>query len=150
MNVIAFKGKPIEQDGVWRSGELETIRRAFAADLANGQASSWHVGVTEVGDPQFYLLEGPPGENCVLAISRLGRLYVLEDGAGHVIFEHVDLERLTERAKQFLRGAKSGFIASFVVFWGAARNFFQERVEPLLAESEELILHFAPQVAPFV
>ena len=150
MNVIVFARKPIEQDGVWCSGELETIRAAFATELASGEASSWHVGATDVGDPQFYLLGGPPEENCILAISRLGRLYVLEDGAGHVMFEHINLERLTKGAKELLRGAKSGFIASAVIMWGAVRHSFQERVEPLLAEAEELLLHVAPQLAAFV
>ena len=42
----------------------------------------WDVGVTEIGDPQFYLLGPPPHEECILCISRLGRVYVLEDGAG--------------------------------------------------------------------
>ena len=49
------------------------------------------MGMTEVGDPQFYLLGRPPHDECILCISRLGRLYVLEDGHGQVLFEHNSL-----------------------------------------------------------
>jgi hypothetical protein len=140
----------VEQDGVWQQAELEAIRTAFAPELAAREAGSWHVGATEMGDPQFYLLGAPPEEACIVSISRLGRLYVLEDGAGRVMFEHVNLRRLTDRAKEILRGARSGIIASLAVMFGAIRNTFHERVEPLMAEGEEFLLHFAPQLAAFI
>jgi hypothetical protein len=118
MNVVAFAPRQLQQDGIWRTCELDQIRMTFAAELANGSASGWHVGATERGDPQFYLIGPAPEENCILSISRLGRLYVLEDGAGYVEFEHTDLKRLTERAKKFLHGTGAGLIASFAMMWG--------------------------------
>jgi hypothetical protein len=146
MNVIAFAPRPPQQDGTWRSCELDKMRATFAAELACGEASGWHVAATEVGDPQFYLL-GPPDESCILSISRLGRLYILEDGAGHVVFEHVSLERLAKKAKSFLKETKAGLIAGLVTAWGTIRQQFEEKIEPVLAESEELLLHVAPQLA---
>ena len=55
------------------------------------------MGVTEIGDPQFYLL-GPPHDECILCISRSAAVYVLEDGAGQVLFEHNSLSLLAEQA----------------------------------------------------
>jgi hypothetical protein len=62
----------------------------------------------------------------------------------------MNLDRLTNHAKQLLRGTRSGFIASVAISWGAIRHAFEERVEPLLAEAEELLVHVAPQLAAFV
>ncbi len=106
MNVIAFAPRSLQQDGTWQASELSAMQSTFAAELANGEASGWHAAATEVGDPQFYLLGPPPDEDCILAISRIGRLYILEDGAGQVVYEHINLERLTEQAKAFLRGTQ--------------------------------------------
>jgi hypothetical protein len=35
-----------------------------------------------------FLVGPPPDYDCITSISRLGRLYVIEDGAGRVLFEH--------------------------------------------------------------
>ncbi len=61
MNVIRLASRQLQQDGTWRSCELEKMRAAFAAELNSGEASGWEVGSTEVGDPQFYLLGAPDG-----------------------------------------------------------------------------------------
>ena len=58
MTVIAFKPRLPQHDGPWRAGELKQIVDSLAAPLSRGEAGGWDVGVTEVGDPQFYLL-GP-------------------------------------------------------------------------------------------
>src|SRR5262245_57206662 len=101
MKVIAFAPKPLQQDGAWQLSELKAMQGAFAAEVASGDASEWHTAATEAGDPQFYLLGPSPDEDCILAVSRLGRLYVLEDGAGHVVYESVSLDRLIACAKAF-------------------------------------------------
>lgn len=150
MTVIAFAPKRSQQDGSWHPSELDVMQGTFAAELLTGGASGWQAAATEAGDPQFYLLGPAPDEDCVLSISRLGRLYVLEDGAGHVLFEDVNLAKLTSRAKAYLREMRAGIIASVVVLWGAIRHTFEEKIEPVIAESEDLLVHFAPQLAAIV
>jgi hypothetical protein len=150
MNVIAFAPRQLLQDGTWRSCELDKMQATFAAEIANGDASSWHVAATEVGDPQFYLIGPPPEETCILTISRLDRLYILEDGAGHVLFESVNLKRVTSQAKQYLQKAGAGLIASFAMIWASVRHTFEERIEPIMAEGEELLFLVAPKLAAFV
>jgi hypothetical protein len=147
MTVIAFAPKQRQQDGTWQGSELCRMQATFAAELASGEASGWEAAATEAGDPQFYLLGPPPDEACLLSISRLGRVYVLEDGTGHVLFEHCSLERLTERAVAYLRDTKAGVIARALVVWAAVRQTFEEKLEPALAEGEDLLIHFAPQLA---
>ena len=80
--------------------ELKTIVESLTPQaLGSGQPGGWDVGVTEIGDPQFYLLGPPPHDECILCISRLGRVYVLEDGAGTLLFEHNSLVVLAEQAQ---------------------------------------------------
>lgn len=146
MTVIAFAPRQVQQDGNWQSCELDKMRTTFATELASGEASGWHVAATEVGDPQFYLLGSLPEENCILSISRLGRLYILEDGAGRVLSENASLESLTRQAKAFLRETKAGIIAGAVMAWGTIRQQFEEKIEPVLVESQELLMHVAPQL----
>ena len=74
MNVIGFIPRQMPQDGTWQSSELDKIRRTFAGELASGTASEWQTGATEAGDPQFYLLGPLPDRDCLLSVSRLGRL----------------------------------------------------------------------------
>ena len=50
---------------------------ACAVHIPGGQASGWELGETERGDPQLYLLGPAPEHDCILSISRLGRLYIL-------------------------------------------------------------------------
>jgi hypothetical protein len=59
MTVIAFQPKVLQLDGPWRTAELNTIVERLAPESSRGSARRWDVGITDVGDPQFYLL-GPP------------------------------------------------------------------------------------------
>ena len=147
MTVIAFAPRPLQQDGAWQASELNRMHGTFAAELASGEASGWHAASTEVGDPQFYLLGPPPDEDCILSISRIGRVYILEDGAGHIVCEHVNLERLIEHAKVFLRETRASLVTRFVMLWAAVRHTFEEKIEPVIAEGEEFLIHVAPQLA---
>jgi len=149
MNILAFEARR-QSDGTWQSCELKELQTTFAAELASGKASGWDVAATEVGDPQFYLLGPSPAEPCILSISRIGRLYILEDGAGHVLFENVRLESLTAQAKSYLKKTKAGIVAAVIAAWETTRQRFHENVESLLAESEELLMHIAPQIGVFV
>ena len=106
MTVIAFQPKVLQLDGPWRTGELNTIVERLAPESSRGGARRWDVGITDIGDPQFYLL-GPPHDECILCISRLGRLYVLEDGHGQLLFEHNSLLALAEQARVVLQKKKT-------------------------------------------
>jgi len=149
MTVIAFPSKLQREDGSWAAAELNEIVETFAPQLSNGEAGGWNVGVTEIGEPQFYLLGPPPDDECILCISRLGRVYVLEDGAGQVLFEHNSLFVLAEQARNALRKKRARIVARVTLIWCAVRELFEEKIEPIVGESEELLTHFVPQLAAF-
>jgi hypothetical protein len=150
MTVVAFAHKDTCQSGNWPAGELSELVGKFSAELASGKAGGWDTGATEMGDPQFYLVGQTPHEDCILCVSRLGRVYVLEDGAGRILFEDVKFERIAEQAKAYLKRSKSSLVAQIAVVYAVARQTFEEKVEPLMAEGEEFLLHFAPQLAALV
>jgi hypothetical protein len=138
------------QRGSWQPTELQQFVSMSSDAIALGEASTWYVGVTERNDPQFFLIGPPPEHDCILAISRLGRLYVIEDGAGHVLFESHNPTLLAEQAVAALRRRKMAIVARVAVAWGALREFFEEKTEAVLGEDIELITHFAPQLASLV
>jgi hypothetical protein len=143
MNVIQFPQASEPVPG-WQSAELTKLTNACAASIGVGDISSWEVGETDCGDPQLYLIGPAPDHDCILSISRLGRLYVLEDGKGQVLFENVDITQLAEQTCGALRKRKTQVIAQLAICWCAVREFFEEKVEPVLAEPMEAISHFAP------
>jgi hypothetical protein len=140
MTVIAF---PPRRAG-WRPAELE--RLTTLAPRRAG-AGGWEVGATDLGDPQFYLLGPPPEAECLVCISRLGRLYVLEDGSGRVLSEHDSLMLLAEQARVLLKRKKAQLLARIAVLWCALRELVEEKLEPIVGESEELLVHVVPPLA---
>ena len=72
---------------------------------------------------------------------------MLEDGAGHVLFENGKLDLIAHQAKTFLSEKKAGLVARILVLWAAAHKAFEEKIEPLMAEGEEMLFHVAPQLA---
>jgi hypothetical protein len=147
MTVIAFRPKRSGPSGNWHPAELNGLVKSLGSELARGRASGWETAATEAGDPQFYLLGPHPDEECILCVSRLGRRYVVEDGTGRILFEDVSFEPLAEAVARFLKGTRAAFLAQVAVLWGALRQTFEEKIEPILAESEELLMHAAPQLA---
>ena len=147
MTVIAFT--PRENRGGWQAAELELLVK-LSSERAGCAGGGWDTGVTEIGDPQFYLLGPPPRPECIMCISRLGRLYVLEDGAGQVLFEHSSLMVLAEEAKALLKKNKVQIVARVTMLWCAVREAFEEKFEPIVGESEELLTHVVPQLAALV
>ena len=75
------------------------------------------------------LLGPPPDYDCILSISRLGRLYVIEDGHGRVLFEHDNPMLLAEQATAALRRRKASLVARIAVAWCALREAFEEKTE---------------------
>jgi hypothetical protein len=147
MSVIGFPDRLRRDGGNWRACELNQVVASLGPGFESGEADEWEVGATERGDPQFYLLGPAPERDCILCISRLGALYVLEDGAGRVLFEHDSLRALAETVKTLLRNRKAGLIARAALVWCAVRETLEEKMEAVLGESEELLVHFAPQLA---
>lgn len=142
MNVIAFR-KP--QTGAWSETELRTLGDTL--DIGR-RGQSWETGLTENGDAQFYLLA--PDQACILCVSRIGGFYVLEDGRGSLLFEHRSLPRVAMHARGALRTARWPLVARIVMVWCTIRHMINDRVEPLLLEGEELLVHVAPQLAAYV
>jgi hypothetical protein len=142
MNVIAFARKPV--CGAWSEAELKTV--AAALNLAG---RDWETGTTESGDVQLYLLGPRPDQACELCLSRIGCRYILEDGAGRLLFDHVNLALVAQQARGALRRTNWWLVARVVVLWCTIRHVIHDKIEPLLTESEELLVHLTPQLAAF-
>jgi hypothetical protein len=147
MKVVSFPEKRWAEG--WRPVEVTRIVGGFAPLLDSGEASGWETGTTEAGDPQLYVLGAPPDYECILTDSRLGSLYVIEEGAGHVMLEQNSLMLLAEQMRRLLRSKKAGIVARLALAWCAVRQAVTEKVEPMLSEGEELMVHFGPQLAAF-
>jgi hypothetical protein len=141
MSVIDFP----KRSGDWRSDELQQL-----VSLADAVRSSWGTGATERGEPQFYVVGPAPEHDCVLCVSRLAHGYVLEDGAGRLIGEAPSLDRVAvEAARAAARGGRS-FVSRILVAWITLRLTIEERLEPILEESEEMLARYAPAFAGMI
>jgi hypothetical protein len=147
MTVLKFRRPPQTVRSGWQPAELREVIGGCAGSIASGQASGWEVGLTENGDPQVYLLGPPPDYDCILCISRLGRLYVVEDGSGRVLFEHDNPMLIAEQAAAALRRRKAAIVARLALAWCALREAFEEKADALVGEPMELLAHVAPQLA---
>ena len=86
-----------------------------------------------------------PAQDCVLAISRLGRDYVLEDGEGAVIAENHNLALIADKATALsLSARRASILARIGVVWIAVRHHYEEKIEPLFAEPMEVLTHCLP------
>ena len=150
MNVLPFPGRFEGVPQSWHAGELREVLHASASAISRGEASGWEVGHTDVGDPQFYLLGPAPDYECLLCISRLGRVYVLEDGQGRVLIEDDGLVAMAQQVRDALWRKKSAIVARIAVAWFLVREAIEERTDAIMAESHEMLTHFAPQLAALV
>jgi len=146
MSVVAFERQPVT--GVWSESELNTIVAALNAALAPATGRDWEAGMTENGDAQFYLLGPLPEQACELCLSRIGRRYVLEDGCGRLLFEHRNLDLVVLHARAAVPST-SWLMVRVITMWCAVRSVFHEKLEPMLAETEDLLIQLAPQLAAF-
>ena len=147
MSVVAFERK--QTAGSWSEAELSTIVAALNVALASGTGREWETGITEIGDPQFYLLSPLPDQACELSVSRIGGRYILEDGSGRLLFEHRNLALVAKHAKAAARSAPWRLVAHVVLLWCTVRQILHDKVEPWLAEGEELLVDLAPQLITF-
>jgi hypothetical protein len=147
MTIVRLPQRSPDASRCWTPDELRTLMQVFETHAHRGDASAWDVGETELDDPQFYILG--PSSPCVLAISRVGRIYVLEDGAGHVLQECSSIENLAVRAREPI-GRNASALARVIVAVAALRLAIEEKFEQVLVEAEELLLPVAPQLAALV
>ena len=143
MTVVLFERKLIA--GPWSDAELNVVAGALGG-LCDGD---WDTGLTETGDAQLYLLGPRPDQACELCVSRVGGRYILEDGTGRLLFEHCSLPLVAMHARSALRITCWSLVGRIVVVWCTIRDVIHDRIEPLLGESEELLVHLAPQLAAF-
>jgi hypothetical protein len=146
MSVVAFERA--RETGMWSEQELNTIVAALQAALAPSTGREWETGTTESGDAQFYLLGPLPDQACELCVSRIGARYILEDGAGRLLFEHRNLDIVALHARAAVPST-SWLMVRLIALWCAIRSAVHEKLEPMIAESEELLIQFAPQLAAF-
>jgi hypothetical protein len=148
-NVVAFHAPDLPS--CWRQDELTQLVALHSACQARRRGASWSVGQTELGDPQFYLVGEAPELDCIMCVSRIGRLYVLEDGAGSVVAEDAHLEQIAQEASKMLsRRRRLSFVARSLLGLCAFRAVLDQKAEFMLAESMEHVSRFAPQLAAFV
>ena len=147
MSVVAFERT--QETGVWSERELNTICAALQAALAPSTGREWETGTTENGDAQFYLLGPLPDQACELCVSRIGGRYILEDGAGRLLFEHQSLPLVALHARAAVRSSQGWLVARAMLLWCITRQMIHEKVEPMLTESEDLLVQLAPQLAAF-
>ena len=145
MSVVAFERKP--SAGLWSETELNTMVAALNVAIAWGGGRE--TGMTETGDAQFYLLGPLPDQACELCVSRIGGRYILEDGSGRFLFEHQSLALVAIHAKAAVQSMRGWLVARAVLLWCTIRHLIHDKVEPLLAEGEELLVELAPQLAAF-
>ena len=122
--------------------------RGIEAALAPSTGREWETGMTENGDAQFYLLGPLPDQACELCLSRIGGRYILEDGSGRLLFEHRNLDLVALHARAAVPST-SWLMVRVITLWCAVRSAFHEKLEPMLAETEELLVQLAPQLAAF-
>ena len=142
MTVIPFERPSVA--GAWSEAELNVVEGALGR-LRDGE---WDTGLTETGDAQLYLLG--PEQACELCVSRIGGRYILEDGVGRLLFEHRSLPLVAMHARSALRITRWSLVGRIVVVWCTIRDVIHDRIEPLLGESEELLVQLTPQLAAFV
>lgn len=142
MNVLAFKRKLSAE--AWSEAELDTLLAALNHALASEGGRGWEAGKTENGDPQFYLLSSLSDQACELCVSRIGARYILEDGAGRLLFEHQSLPLVALHAKAAVSSRRWSLVARIVLLCCMVRHAIHDKVEPLLIEGEEILVHLAP------
>jgi hypothetical protein len=149
MTVIRLESHRGAAPGPWRGDELRELEAIFAAFRHQGDAVEFVVGATERGEPQFYVIAPEPDSDCVLCISRVGRHYLVEDGAGGLITRVSDLGQLADERPQIVRRHRT-MVAKGIGAWLAVRASVEEKVEAMTGEPLELLTHVAPQLAALV
>lgn len=132
MNVVQLS-RPDPATG-WRQHELQALLGLYALHARSRTSGGWDTGTTEFSQPQFYVLGTEPDADCVLCISRLGRLYVLEDGSGRCLMESDSLPAIIEYARERVPGSRLSSVATRLgVALFALRVTWDDKIQPVLA-----------------
>lgn len=161
MSVIAFPQRrhelasPANRRRSWSHDEMQQLLALSASLAARGltaaSGATWDIGTTEGGDPQFYQLGATADAPCAFCISRIGRLYVLEDGNGGVVAEGAQLRPLIERASRaLLRTNVAAFVTRSLLALYTLRLTVEQKLEPVLAESAESWNRIAPELVALI
>jgi hypothetical protein len=127
----------------WTTDEFEELMRLYSSQACRRNVS-WSTAMTEPGDPQFFLIGPEPEADCVLAISRLRGKYVLEDGEARPLCEGRVLSDVVQEAQRMLpRRFKPSLVARLLVPLACIRAFIDEKIEPLVPDSIEVLLPIA-------
>ena len=147
-NVIAFRRPPHPR--CWSQAELWDMTALCATSTRLSCATSWSTGKTEKGDPQFYLLNDD--EDCLLCLTRIGHLYVLEDGFGGIVAESTDLKAMIEQGWRMVARPQgiSAFVVRSLFVVCTCRAILDQKIELMLTEAGEQVARFAPQLAALV
>lgn len=147
MTVIRLKMHEEGASGRWRKDELRELEGIFAAFVHEGDAAEYAIGTTECDDPQFYVFAPGPDSECVLCVSRIGRDYLIEDGAGGLIAKVSDLGQLADQRAHILGRRHRTIVPKGVAAWLTVRATVEEKMEVVMGEPMELLTHVAPQLA---
>jgi hypothetical protein len=150
MSIVEFPCRAVLAPGAWREDELRELMALLGPDVPNAEISGWEVGATEQGEPQFYVLGPAPDRNCVLCVSRLGQGYVFEDGAGRLLGEAQSLHVFAEAAARAAVRSGRSFLARATLLLCMIRLTIEEKLEPVLEETQELLARVAPQLVALV
>jgi hypothetical protein len=147
-NIIAFRCPP--RPHCWSQAELWDMTALCAPNARHSRAMSWSTGKTEKGDPQFYLLGDD--EDCLLCLTRIDHMYVLEDGLGGVVVESTDLKAVIEQGRRTVAHPQrvSAFVMRLLFVVCTCRAILDQKIELMMAETGEQVARYAPQLAAFV
>ena len=143
MRVISTVPKVSRGRHGWMVGELEALMRLYASQSGRRRLV-WATAVTELDDPQFFLMDAGGDADCLVAVSRVGGTYVLEDGEGWLLCESCDLAEVVDKAQATLATRhRPRLVAKLVLSIGAIKTFVDEKVEPLVPDYIEAMLPIA-------
>jgi hypothetical protein len=135
---------------MWSPDELHELGRLTRLFTSRCGARGWDVGQTERGDPQLYVLGPEPEQPCLASVSRLGPLYVLEDGGGRVCGEYESLRDLVRHAdRSIAKPLRLPLTTRIVLALCAIRTTLEEKLT-FVEESAELLARVSPQLSTLV
>jgi hypothetical protein len=138
---------PCDNGHGWNDDELAALRRLSRLVSRRRGAQSWHMGATDAGEPQFYLVGPDPDQPCVACVSRVGSGYVLEDGNGHVLAEEARVAELITRASAAFPVRRRVPLSARAFLAVCAWRAFVDQKMAAFEESLDVLARVAPHVA---
>jgi hypothetical protein len=134
----------------WTQAEMQELLALFADHARKDPAAFWEVGVTERGDPQFYLASAIYGAEGV-CVSRVGARYVALDESGNALADEASLKMLVAGLARGVARTRAGsaFGRCFLALV-AMRLAIEQKLEPFLAETTEHFDRLAPGLMALV